>query len=272
MKELYTPLFFFLFFASFCNPLSAQLVITEIMYNDPSSDTLEFVEVYNNSRNDIDLSGYHFTDALQDTFPKVTLGAYSRYVLAKDSDYFFRLLGFYPSHQWRGKGLNNQGELIVLRNKQSSVVDSVRYGIRLPWAVEANGGGASLVLCNISAANHSDPANWQACTTRQKAQLNGKTLFCNPQRPDTCQLVGTNNTFLAKKNTTIFPNPTNHFLNIQSDFLIQKVQINNLLGQKLIEKEGNANNFDVQNLPKGVYILHIQYTDKSIETFKFTKQ
>ncbi|HAQ38663.1 MAG TPA: hypothetical protein DCQ58_09165, partial [Saprospirales bacterium] len=54
-----------------------QLVITEIMYNPPESgtDLTEFIEIYNNSDQAINLNGYEIKDAIQIVFGDTTIVA-----------------------------------------------------------------------------------------------------------------------------------------------------------------------------------------------------
>ncbi|MBK7938801.1 MAG: lamin tail domain-containing protein [Lewinellaceae bacterium] len=58
--------FFFLVFVA-----HAQIVITEIMFNPPPSgaDTLEYIELYNNSGSAVDVSNWHFTRRSYLLFP-----------------------------------------------------------------------------------------------------------------------------------------------------------------------------------------------------------
>ena len=66
--------------------LAQDVVITEIMYNPPESgtDTLEYIEFFNNTANVIDLENYSF-DGVQYTFPAVSFAANTFIVIAKDS-------------------------------------------------------------------------------------------------------------------------------------------------------------------------------------------
>ena len=57
----------------------------------------------------------------------------------------------------------------------------------------------------------------------------------------------------------IFPNPTKNKLNINSKYKINKITIINLLGKKVIEKTSLLNYVNLNKLPKGVYILKIDF-------------
>lgn len=69
----------------------------------------------------------------------------------------------------------------------------------------------------------------------------------------------------------IYPNPTSSEFIIQTELVINKLQIYNLLGQKLKEYlNPKTNNFSLKNLVKGVYIINI-YTEKGIGSSRIIK-
>lgn len=126
-----------------------QLVITEIMYNSPDSgtDSLEFVEIYNNGSLSTNLKGYAFTTGITHTFGDFTLMPGEYAVVAKDSAIIRSFFGV-KSFQWTYSDLSNGGELITLVDPSGRIVDTVRYDDMLPWPTSADGHGPSLVLCN----------------------------------------------------------------------------------------------------------------------------
>lgn len=167
--------------------LNAQIVITEIMYNppEPGTDTLEFVELYNNSNNPIDVSNWTFTQGFDFTFPAGTVmqpGAYV--VIAKDALFFQSKFGFLP-FEFTGALTNNPGEDIELRNADNAIIDYVDYKSSAPWPPEANGNGPSLVLCDPDSDN-SLPENWIAATTPTGVFIGGKEVFANPGAASQC--------------------------------------------------------------------------------------
>ncbi len=130
-----------------------QLVITEIMYNPPEggTDSLEFIELYNNDDIMIDLEGYYFSDGVTFTFPAVTMNPGDYIVVAVDSLVFLDFFGV-NAYQWTG-GLSNSGELILLRNNYGMTVDSVLYDDVEPWPTEPDGSGPSLRFCDAGLDN-----------------------------------------------------------------------------------------------------------------------
>lgn len=69
---------------------------------------------------------------------------------------------------------------------------------------------------------------------------------------------------------SIYPNPANNLLNIQSSTQIQSVEVLNIQGQ-LVIKEGNVNQINVSSLTNGVYMIRIA-TDNGVKVQKFVKE
>jgi len=69
---------------------------------------------------------------------------------------------------------------------------------------------------------------------------------------------------------SIYPNPANSMLNIQSSTQIQSVELFNIQGQ-LVIKEGNVNQINVSSLTNGVYMIRIA-TENGVKVQKFVKE
>lgn len=135
-----------------CIPQPADLVITEIMYNTPSSDTFEFIEIYNNGSSPVDLTGYHFTQGVTDTLPSVMLPAGGYITVTIDSVAFYNVFGF-SAYEWESGALSNSGEDITLVDNMGVTLDSVDYDDGSPWPTDADGMGYSLVLTDPNSDN-----------------------------------------------------------------------------------------------------------------------
>jgi len=137
-----------------------SIVINEIHYNPSTqqgSDTdFEFLELFNRSDRDIDLTGLAFCKGINYTFQQTAkIPANGFLVLAKNAE-------TYPgSIQWTSGNLNNKGETICLRNPDGAIIDSVEYSPKTPWPVDANGKGPSLEL-KLPSLDNSLPENWQS--------------------------------------------------------------------------------------------------------------
>ncbi len=175
-----------IFVLSISNVSSQDILITELMYNNPGADDYEFLELYNNSSNNIDLAGYSITSGITHTFAATTINAGEYIVLAKDSAAFEIQFGITPL-QWNSGSLNNTGELVELTDNMGVVVTDVTYGNSGDWSHWANGGGSSLVLCDLTGSN-SDVANWQPAISSTGTMIGDITILASPAAPTICSV------------------------------------------------------------------------------------
>lgn len=185
-------LFSLAFLAALIPALNAQIVITEIMYNPPptGTDTLEYVELYNNTNAPVDVSNWTFTEGFVFTFPAGTTMAAGAYVIiTENKTYFDARFPGRTSFQWDG-ALTNSGEDIKLAKADTTqVVDYVDYKAAAPWPTAPNGGGSSLVLCDYNADNNV-AANWAAASTATGVVIAGTPIFANPGAASACNSGG----------------------------------------------------------------------------------
>jgi len=172
--------------------VSTAQIITEIMYNPPESgtDSLEYIEIYNNTGQDLELEGYYFI-GINMTFEQQTLPSEGYLVVAKNRTAFDGVFQA-PTIQWFSGGLNNGGEEIALATPDSTILSSVRYENGGAWSTNADGLGYSLELCDLS-ANESDPANWGFSTFDTGMMINNTQVFGSPTRanePDCSEVLG----------------------------------------------------------------------------------
>jgi len=97
------------------NAQTPDLVISEIMYNPPESgiDTYEYLEIYNNGANAVDLSGYSLSGVDYVFTSGFNLGTGEYLLLAGDSIAFEAAFGL-TALQWTNGSLSNGGELLKL--------------------------------------------------------------------------------------------------------------------------------------------------------------
>lgn len=164
-------------------PTADPLVFTEIMYNPPESgmDSLEFVEIFNPSVNDVDLSGYFFRDGVEFVFPQgVVIPGYGFSLVAVDSVAFMTTFGV-PAWQWSGGALSNPGEDIVLVAPSGAAADSVDYDVSGSWP-GAGATGHSIVKCGVW-SDGNDGANWSLPSDAPTGVLiDGTEVFAHPGR------------------------------------------------------------------------------------------
>ena len=187
-------------------PGGPPFIITEIMYNPPEVgiDSLEFIELQNPSTvNERNLGGYAFVAGVEYTFPGGLIIQPRAYVIvAIDSVAFENTFGI-PAFQWTSGALSNNGETLMLENVQHYVVDSVVFQNTFPWPTEADGNGASLVLCDDSLDN-SGPENWTAAITNTGIMVGSTAILANPGAA--CS-VGNSITEVSSDALIAFPNP-----------------------------------------------------------------
>jgi hypothetical protein len=157
-----------LLFATASHAFASDVVINEIMYNNPGTD-VEFVELINTSNSAIDLQGWYILDD-NDAHLHCPLagilqpGAYL--VIAANIALF---QSKYPAvsnlnpadfdtgiNAW---GLGNGGDAVRLFDPSSNLHDIVVYGSGGDWPASPDGGGPSLELLRPSLDN-ALPASW----------------------------------------------------------------------------------------------------------------
>ncbi len=157
----------------------SYLVITEISYNPPETgtDSLEFIEIYNNGLNPVNLAGFTLSSAVTFTFPSVNINPGGYQLVAYKSSSMLNTFGV-NALQWTG-GLSNDGELILLKNAAGKTVDSVFFDDVAPWPTSPDGTGPSLVLCNPNAENALG-SNWQASQHFVMNNAGGLPIYATP--------------------------------------------------------------------------------------------
>lgn len=159
--------------------LTPDIVINEIFYNVPSTDSIEFIELYNNEATSVDLTGYSFSQGVTYTFPAVTMAAGSYVVITNDSLAFQNAFGV-AAYQWDGSSsLVNSSETIELVDANGATVDMVTYDDGFPWTEMGDGAGNSLALCSPTADN-TMASNWLPESNDANLAINGTSVFASP--------------------------------------------------------------------------------------------
>ncbi len=138
------------------------LVINEIMYHPPGdSDALQFIELFNSSKQSIDLSGWHFDKGIRFKIPNGTqLDAAAFLVVCKDREAFSKnYSALVPTiGDFEGR-LSHSGERIRLVNASGKTVDELSYQDRGEWPSGPDGYSASLERISPNVSSES-PFNW----------------------------------------------------------------------------------------------------------------
>lgn len=160
--------------------LVGDIVINELMYNPISgNDDEQYIELFNQGTNTVNLAGWQFSAGVAYTFPSVTIAPNGYLVVGRNTA---NLLAKYPNlnsgntvGNFSGK-LSHNGELVVLSQPQTLntntailvAADSVTYDTGGRWGQWSSGGGSSLELKDPR-ANHRLAANWADSDDSQKS-------------------------------------------------------------------------------------------------------
>lgn len=190
MKKYLLPILLLMFVTS----ASAQLVITEISYNPPESgtDSLEYIELYNETGDDIDLTNYVISDNNAHTIAGGTVPANGYAVLAINPDAMMSVLGV-TAIEIADIALSNGGEGIFLSNPDGVMIDEVSYDDNPPWPTfedGTDGAGATVELCDVTSDNN-DASNWNVATNDLGVMVGGVSFLGTPAAANTasCEFV-----------------------------------------------------------------------------------
>ncbi|MBN2329410.1 MAG: lamin tail domain-containing protein [Candidatus Omnitrophica bacterium] len=128
---------FFILVCSFAFSSYAQIVINEIHYDpDDKTEWVEFIELYNAGVDLVDLSGWHFRNAVEFQFPEASSIPAGGYVIvgqdpaAIASKYNVSQSLIYGPFEGR---LDNNREEIELSRPDGRTADRVTYTLGFPW-------------------------------------------------------------------------------------------------------------------------------------------
>ena len=134
------------------NILDKGVVINEINYNSTDNfDSDDWVEIYNNSNDTIDIGSWLLKDEDDDhifTVPSNIKILPEQYIIfCKDTIKFTELFPDVESYYGNlGFGLSGGSDLVRLFDNTGSLVDTVRYDDDDPWPLSADGNGPTLEL------------------------------------------------------------------------------------------------------------------------------
>src|SRR4030043_609892 len=120
----------------------SSVVINEIHYDpDVKTELVEFIELYNTTAADIDLSGWYFTDAIIYMFPAGSILPAGGYIIVVQDPILISVKWssgryiFPPSlvfGPYEDK-LGNSADRIILYNAEGEEIDKVDYQLGFPW-------------------------------------------------------------------------------------------------------------------------------------------
>ncbi len=158
--------------------LIAGTQVTEFIPGEPfrERDELEWIELYNQSSETIDLSGWTLQEGIQFEFPANTrLGAGEYLVVAADAE---ALAAIHPEVRIVGNfsgSLSDHDDLLRLVDANKNLADEVHYYESGRWPVYPDGGAASLELKDPRADNNK-AENWAASTNADDSEWTTHTF------------------------------------------------------------------------------------------------
>ena len=244
------------------NNTTANLVITELMYNNPLQDTIEFVEILNNGASPAQIGGYRFNSGISFRFPTMTLNAGQYVVVAKHPSTVDSFFGTSGTLQWRSGGLSNGGERVAIENTVDVIIDSLTYSDTIPWPNEGDGLGSSIILCD-PATDNSDHTNWKYSYSPDfVGNLLGASIFASPGSVNNCP-VGILEDELKAEKVNIFPNPTNGDIAITLEDGDYEISIYNTLGEVVHRDAFNGSSYTtLLKASPGLYVIRIHSAEK----------
>ena len=260
----------------FCSVNSfAQLpsvIFNEINYNSaPEADAEDWVEIYNRSGSDVDISGWVLKDSNDDNgfvIPSGTvLGTGEYLVLVTDSAAFRgnhpNVIHFIGAVDFK---FSNGGELLRLYDSGGELIDDVEYDDEGDWPSEADGDGPTLELIDPDKDNNA-PANWGSST--QNYGTPGEENSIISTSIDRSEEVPDN--FVLSQN---YPNPFN-----PSTVISYQLPVNSLVSLKVFDMLGREVSvlvdgmqsaglhmveFNASNIPSGIYIYRLEAGNTSL--------
>ena len=236
-----------------------NLVISKINYNpkkvgDLTSDDLEFIEITNNSNQNVDLSGFYIRElGISYQFPPGSIiNSHQKIYLCSNNIAFSN---FYEVQHFGEftRNLSNSSYNIILSDAFGNTIDQVMYSDTDPWPTSADGDGSYLELSDINSDN-SLAKNWIA-SSKTLSNKNSAPLY-----------IG----------TMVYPNPTNNFLTIlNTTASIKKIIIYDLSGRVIQTNNTQLINkvkLDLSNFLYGVYTIKIIFKNDTFVTKKIIKK
>lgn len=182
-------------YLEFGNAEAGQIVINEIMYEPSDGSGAEFIEIFNRTNKNFDLTDWMLSDATDDVeIPTGVLIRENDYLVftdsqdfAKESNKFVYLSDF--------QTLNNSGDVVSLKNPSDTVIDSLFF--YADWGIDSP--GISLERKDPEGLS-TDPGNWASNTSEKgstPAHQNStfevdesapKIIFANFIHPDSIEV------------------------------------------------------------------------------------
>lgn len=162
-----------------------DVIINEILYRRASAESAEFIELYNRTANNFNLTGWIFSDATgSTTIPEGTIIKSNEYVVLTDSEEF-ATGGAFAKAKANAKviylagfpSLNDDEDAVVFKDESGMIVDSLFY--RETWG--GNEPGVSLERKDPESASN-DAGNWASSTSETGSSAGAQNSIYQPDQ------------------------------------------------------------------------------------------
>ena len=255
-----------------------DVLINEIMYN-VDDDHFEFIELYNNSAVDVQISNWSIADELDiknNRFNQIITNINLKpgnYAVIVCDDAIYNLVDESSNDKIlftkKKFSLNNSSDIINLYNENKELIDSVAY--LDSWHEDYLSSTKNISLEKVRPSLlSSEASNWKTCTNE-----NGYTILASNSY---------NNNLSSKNEISVVPNPfsptssTKPYILIEYKLPFDNALIDcniyypngniafNLTKSKFVSGEGtltwNGRSLDSNVLPVGPYVVMIEATDQ----------
>ncbi len=259
---------------------TSSVIINEINYHSaPEFDGGDWIELFNRSEEDINMSGWIFTDDNEEhqfVLPEGTqIPANGYVVICQDRDLFLlRFPDADPIEESFSFGLSNSGEKLHIFDVDGHTIDSLSYQDTRPWPTSPDGQGATLVL-NDPFSDNAQAENWGASWDHGSPGLANHIITAIGDQ----DFAPPPPSFLLSQN---YPNPFNPSTTFQYHLpqaVSVKLVVYDVLGQEiktLVNKQQNAGTYttiwdgtdnQAQKVNSGMYFYRIS-TNRFSQTRK----
>ncbi|MDR2234628.1 MAG: T9SS type A sorting domain-containing protein [Chryseobacterium sp.] len=142
---------------------------------------------------------------------------------------------------------------------------------------------ANFTIISGTAAKIAPYANWQEVTLNldtyagqtikigfQYMSANQYMFMLDDVKVTASGVLATNEVSKTKSNTSLYPNPTKGEVHIKTDKKVKTTSVFDMTGK--IAHQGESGKTDISSLPKGTYLMKIEFEDGTSATEKIIKQ
>ncbi len=236
-----------------------SLMISEIHYNPSAQlqgedEDFEFLELLNGGNEQLDLSGWKFTDGITFSFPEGSFIDPGEFLLLAGNPIKYENSNA-QCFELSNSRLNNAGEILTLNDPDGHIIDQVYYDDHYPWPREPDGEGPSLELKSPHLDN-SLASSWQA-----SKQAGGTPGFGNNTHVEEAEVIAGNDLHL-QINPNPFQSTTSIRYSLKEESLVS-IRIINQDGRE-VDNMGTSKHipgdyriaWTPSNLPPGMYFVH----------------